>query len=131
MSSEASTSEATVLLVEDQDNEREMLAGILRMHGYSVVTAHDGINAMEYLENNEPPEFVLVDMQMPRCDGAEVVRQIRESERLSDLSVYVVSGQQKEDYKIGSDVDHWFVKPVDPRSLLISMSDIGSRNGAI
>ena len=126
---EAPRSEATVLLVEDQDNEREMLAGILRMHGYSVATAHDGLSALEYLENNEPPEFVLVDMQMPGCDGAEVVRQIRESERLSRLSIYVVSGQQEENYEIASDVDHWFMKPVDPRRLLNSMSDVGARNG--
>jgi carbon storage regulator CsrA len=127
LSSDEVHREATVLLVEDQANEREMLAGILRMHGYSVATAHDGISALEYLENNEPPEFVLVDIQMPGCDGAEVVRQIRESERLSELSVYVVSGQQKEDYKISNDVDHWFMKPVDPKRLLNSMSDVGSR----
>lgn len=130
-SEESRQSEATVLLVEDQDNEREMLAGILRMHGYSVATAHDGTSALEYLEGNEPPEFVLVDMQLPGCNGDEIVRQIRGSQRLSSLSVYVVSGQQKEDYQISSDVDHWFMKPVDPRSLLDSMNLAGSQDEAI
>ena len=70
-------------------------------------------------------------MQLPGCNGDEIVRQIRGSQRLSSLSVYVVSGQQKEDYQISSDVDHWFMKPVDPRSLLDSMNLAGSQDEAI
>ena len=118
-----SVEDASVLVVEDQANEREMLAGILRMNGYSVVTVGDGVEALEYLEDNEPPAFVLVDIQMPRCDGATVVRQIRESERLSDVRVYVVSGLSEKDCALPSEkVDCWHVKPVNPQHLIATMS---------
>ena len=123
----ADSSAATVLVVEDQANEREMLAGILRMNGYQVSTAGDGVEALEYLEANAPPAFVLVDMQMPRCDGAAVIRQIRESARLSGSQVYVVSGcNEKETNVRASDVDAWHIKPVNPRLLLDSMSGISA-----
>ena len=112
----------SVLLVEDQENEREMLAGILRMHGYQVITANDGVEAIDFLNQNDPPAFVLVDMRMPRGDGASVVRQIRDSSRLSGIRVYVVSGCSENECDLGDDiVDSWHMKPVNPRTLIDSM----------
>ena len=113
----------TVLLIEDQDNEREMLAGILRMSGYQVMTAKDGIDALDFLDSNEAPTFVLVDMQMPRCDGAEFVQKIRQSKKHADLRVYVVSGTSEEECGLDRDeVEGWHTKPVDPVRLLESMT---------
>lgn len=67
----------TVLIVEDDDNEREMLAGFLRLQGYTVVSVRDGAEALEYLREHKDPSVVLVDMNMPRCSGGEMVRQLR------------------------------------------------------
>jgi len=118
-----SVENASVLVVEDQPNEREMLAGILRMNGYSVVTVNDGVEAIEYLEDNTPPAFVLVDLQMPRCDGAGVVRQIRESERLANVRVYVVSGLSEKECTLPTEkVDGWHLKPVNPQRLIETMN---------
>ena len=52
------------LLVEDSENEREMLAGFLRLHGYDVTTVVDGVEAMEFLESNEKPDLILIDMNL-------------------------------------------------------------------
>ena len=123
---------ASVLVVEDQANEREMLAGILRMNGYSVVTVNDGVEALEYLEDNQPPAFVLVDIEMPRCDGASVVRQIRKSQRLDDVRVYVVSGLSAKECALPSEeVDGWHVKPVNPQHLIETMSITGAQQDAV
>jgi len=114
---------AFVLVVEDQANERELLAGILRMNGYRVATASDGIEALEYLENNGAPEFIVVDMHLPRCNGEELVQQIRKSSELAGVRVYVVSGSEKEECNLAQDtIDGWYTKPLEPQKLLGAMT---------
>lgn len=111
----------TVLIVEDEDNEREMLAGFLRLQGYSVVALQDGAEALGYLESHAPPSAVLVDMNMPRCTGGDMVRILRESKRHSGVRVFAISGSTPEenDLKIGEGgVDRWFRKPLNPQFLV-------------
>src|SRR5690606_16388530 len=59
----------TALLVEDNDNERHLLAGYLKMVGFEAVTAENGMAALDYLASHERPDVVLLDMLMPECDG--------------------------------------------------------------
>lgn len=115
--------DAFVLVVEDQENERELLAGILRMNGYLVATASDGVEALEYLEKHGAPAFILVDMEMPRCDGEELVRKIRESVELAGVRVYVISGSDENEYDVVSgSVSKWYTKPLEPSTLISEMS---------
>ena len=112
------------LLVEDEANEREMLAGILRMKGYDVVTASDGIEALNYLEGHEPPDVVLIDMRMPRQDGPTTIRKIRADHRYDKTKVFAVSGLQPPEAGIDTQrdgVNRWFCKPLNPRSLVDAM----------
>lgn len=112
------------LLVEDEANEREMLAGILRMKGYDVVTAGDGIEALNYLEDHEPPDVVLIDMRMPRQDGPTTIRKIRASARYDKTKVFAVSGSLPPEVGIDTErdrVNRWFCKPLNPRSLVDAM----------
>src|SRR5207248_3517650 len=105
------------LLVEDNANERELLAQFLRLGGFEVDTAGDGADALDYLRARGKPDVVLMDMSMPRCDGATTVREIRRNEALAGLKIIAVSGHLPEEYDLrpgpGS-VDRWFSKPVDP-----------------
>ena len=64
------------LVVEDDQNQRELLAGLLRLNGLDVDTANDGCDALDYLRGSRP-DVVLLDMGLPRCDGATTVRTIR------------------------------------------------------
>ncbi|TWT77886.1 Alkaline phosphatase synthesis transcriptional regulatory protein PhoP [Posidoniimonas polymericola] len=108
------------LVVDDNDNERELLAGFLRMCGYGVQTARDGLEAIELLRSGERPAFMLIDMQMPRCDGARLLKMIRERKEWAKITLFVISGNSAEDYGPGSadGCTGWFQKPLDPRRIV-------------
>ncbi|HVC95546.1 MAG TPA: response regulator [Pirellulales bacterium] len=113
------------LLVEDNRNERELLAGFLRMSGFDVATAGDGADALDYLAAEGRPDVVLMDMIMPRCDGPTTVRRIRSNPRWDGLKIFAVSGQQPNEVPLEcgpAGVDGWFAKPVDPRTLVRELS---------
>jgi carbon storage regulator CsrA len=109
------------LLVEDSVNERQLLAGYLRTSGFQMETAGDGGAALDYLSCQDRPDFVLLDMQMPHCDGATFLRRIRRNPSFDRLKVFAVSGSSPADWNIPTGpegVDRWFEKPVDPRLLV-------------
>jgi carbon storage regulator CsrA len=111
----------SALVVEDNANERELLAHFLRGAGLEVSTAGDGLDALDYLRNRPRPDVVLLDMAMPRCDGPTTVRAIRRDPVYAGIKIVAVSGHQPDEYDLGvgpAGVDHWFRKPVDPRELL-------------
>jgi len=116
--------QSTALLVEDEPNEREMLAGFLRMNGYQVATAGDGLEAFEYLESNEKPSVILIDMRMPRCDGATTIRRIRENPAFDGVKIFAISGSTPEENGLeqGGEVNRWFTKPLNPRSLVDALA---------
>jgi carbon storage regulator CsrA len=109
------------LLVEDDSNERELLAGFLRMAGVDVATAGDGTDALDYLRGQEHPDVVLLDMVLPRCDGPTTVREIRRNPALAGMKIFAVTGHPPERFGLergGAGVDRWFHKPLNPEALL-------------
>ena len=115
----------TALLVDDDANEREMLAGFLRMHSYKVATASDGQEAIDYLESNEQPSIVLMDMRMPRCDGPTTIRRIRQNPAFDETKIYGLSGSTAEEagIKLSEEgVSGWFTKPLKPNQLVNAMA---------
>jgi carbon storage regulator CsrA len=110
-----------VLLVEDDTNERELLSGILRMNGFTVDTAEDGLEAIGYLNNHEMPDGVLMDMRMPRLDGPKTITAIRGTATYSDLKLFAVSATDPNEMGVSTGpqgIDRWFSKPLDPTSLV-------------
>lgn len=67
----------SILVVDDDESIRDMVASVLRSAGYSVRAAADGESALAALEA-EPPALILLDMRMPRVDGREFARRVRE-----------------------------------------------------
>lgn len=110
-----------LLVVDDEDNERELLAGLLRLHGFHVDVACNGAEAIDFLGHNEIPDFVLLDMKMPQADGPTTLRQIRADDRLTQLKVFAVSGTSPEDCGIENGCAGWFPKPLDPERLIQAM----------
>jgi carbon storage regulator CsrA len=110
-----------LLLVEDDANERELLAGVLRMSGYEVATADDGGAALEHLHaSKHRPDAVLLDMRLPRISGRETICQIRRNPEYRNLKVFAVTGSDQAEVgvTIGPDgVDRWFSKPINPEQL--------------
>lgn len=108
-----------VLLVEDQDNERELLATCLRLGGVEVTTAANGREAFDRLHDADLPDLVLLDMRMPDVDGPTLLKAIRDDIRLHNLRVFAVSGSSRSEF--GSNplpLDGWFSKPVRIDALL-------------
>ena len=110
-----------LLIVEDSDNERNLMAYLLASQGFDVHVARDGAEALEQLRMwGTMPDFVLMDMQMPLSNGLQALHNIREDERLSTLKVFAVTGSPRvfEDEPVGRGWDGWFSKPVDVAKLV-------------
>ncbi|MEM9826650.1 MAG: response regulator [Planctomycetota bacterium] len=119
------------LLVEDDDNERELLAGFLELCGYHVDAVGDGIEAMDYLEKQQRPDLVLLDMNMPRMDGPATVSAIRKHPEYDDIKLFVVSGSDASDFTAAEDfsgVDCWFSKPINPAAFADNLHEELSRS---
>jgi carbon storage regulator CsrA len=112
------------LLVEDDANECELLAGFLRLAGIDVDTAGDGLDALRQLERNPRPDIVLLDMILPRCDGPTTVRAIRAEPRWAGLRIFGMTGANPHDFNLPEGpegVDRWFPKPLKPEALLAEL----------
>lgn len=118
------------LIVEDNANERELLAIFLRTAGLDVDTASDGTDALDYLHSQGRPDVVLLDMGLPRCDGPTTVREIRRDPACAGLKIFAVTGHAREEFDLHSGpagVDRWFYKPVDPSALVVGLNqELGS-----
>jgi CheY-like chemotaxis protein len=114
------------LLVEDDENERELLGGFLRLSGFDVTLTCDGRDALDYLSLHAPPDIVLLDMLMPRCDGASFVREVRSTAALSKLKLFAVSATDPSSLGVPTGVggiDRWLPKPVDVEYLVHAVAD--------
>ncbi len=115
------TTRHRALVVEDDRNECELLAGFLRLAGLDVHTAGDGADALDYLRQRGKPDVVLLDMFMPRCDGPTTVRTIRRDPTFADLTIFGLTGADIEKFDLAEGpggIDRWFRKPLDPQVLL-------------
>jgi len=83
-------SRRTILLVEDHADIREAIRLLLTLEGYEVVAAEDGISAICLLRQCRP-DLILTDLMMPEMDGRELIRCVRELDRLSALPIVAFS----------------------------------------
>jgi CheY-like chemotaxis protein len=81
-----------ILIVDDSEDIATSLACLLRQHGYATEWACDGVAAMERLGREPVPALVVLDYQMPRADGIEVLRFIRSLPITATLPVVMMSG---------------------------------------
>ncbi len=116
----APVSRRRVLVVDDNDDAAEALGMMLRMIGHEVRTAHDGLEGVEAAESFRP-HVVLLDLGMPRLNGYEACRRIREQEGGKEVFVVALTGWgQEEDRRRTREAgfNEHFVKPVDPATLV-------------
>jgi chemosensory pili system protein ChpA (sensor histidine kinase/response regulator) len=110
-----------VLVVDDSLTVRRVTQRLLEREGYRVQLAKDGMDAMEKLAGEELPAVVLSDIEMPRMDGFDLVRNMRADSRLSALPVIMITSriaQKHRDYAQELGVDHYLGKPYDEELLL-------------
>ena len=82
----------SVLVVEDDVEERELLGDYLRRNDFTVRTAPNGAEAIEMIEEGMTPNVILTDLIMPGVLGTSVVDYVRSDERLRDVTIAIVTG---------------------------------------
>ena len=108
-----------ILVVDDDKNTRMLFRAVLESGGYTVFTAGDGQEALELLDRHHV-DLVVLDVMMPRMDGYEFTRTLREGN--SSLPVLMVSAKQlpadkKKGFLVGT--DDYMTKPVDEEEMLL------------
>lgn len=109
-----------VLVVDDSLTVRRVTQRLLTRAGYRVSTAKDGLDALERLAE-ERPAVLLSDIEMPRMDGFDLVRNVRADARLAGLPVIMITSriaQKHRDYATELGVDHYLGKPYGEEELL-------------
>ena len=120
----------TILLVEDNEDNRDMLSRRLEMNGYEVVLAVDGEEGVE-MASSEAPDLILMDMSLPLMDGWEATRRIKADEATSSIPVIAftanaMSGDREKALAAGC--DDYDTKPVEMQRLLGKIEALLARN---
>lgn len=108
---------ATILIVEDEFDIRELLQAYLENEGYTVLTAADGDEALERFHETAP-DLVLLDILLPGADGFTVCRAIREVSDLPVIMLTALGGEQSELKGFDLRVDDYIAKPFSMPVLL-------------
>lgn len=108
-----------ILLVDDEKDIVEFLQYNLEQEGFSVISAYDGEEALGRL--SEKPDLVILDVMMPRLDGFEVLRRIRNKPGFENLPVIFLTAKSAENDEIqGLEIgaDDFIRKPISPKKLI-------------
>jgi CheY-like chemotaxis protein len=83
-----------LMLVDDDEDIREVVRLFLEIDGYRVTTATDGVDALEQLKTCERPSLILLDLMMPRMDGEQFMKTLRTSP-FGNIPVVIMSGYRE------------------------------------
>jgi two-component system cell cycle response regulator DivK len=114
-----------ILVIEDQEDNRQILRDLLGNAGYELVEAADGEQALAaYAEQR--PDLILMDIQLPEIDGYEATRRIRAIPELAKVPIiavtsYALSGDEVKTREAGC--DGYVAKPFSPRQLLAKVRE--------
>ena len=113
-------SQPTVMVVDDSLTVRKITGRLLEREGYRVVTAKDGVDALEQLLTLRP-DVIIADIEMPRMDGFDLTRNIRADLRLKAVPIIMITSRTAEKHKRYAEeigVNHYLGKPYDEDLLL-------------
>ena len=112
-----------VMIVDDSVTVRKVTSRLLERQGYDIVTAKDGVDAIEQLENVRP-DLMLLDIEMPRMDGFEVTNLVRHHDIHRDLPIIMITsrtGEKHRERAFSLGVTHYMGKPFQEAELLANI----------
>ena len=115
----ADTQQPVVLVADDEEDILELIVFRLEHSGYTVLQAHDGAEALE-LARSAQPDLAVLDVMMPKMDGFELTRRLREDEATSRMPIILLTARTQEaDIQRGFDAgaDDYIRKPFSPQEL--------------
>lgn len=118
------TARASILIIEDYSDTRELLATLLQRQGYNVIEAEDGVEGL-LKAGWLYPDLIIMDLSLPEMDGVEAARRIHAQAKLSQIPIFVVSAYLtdavKADVRAAGCVEI-FSKPFDAEALLAKIT---------
>jgi chemosensory pili system protein ChpA (sensor histidine kinase/response regulator) len=120
------------LVVDDSITVRRVTQRLLERNGMRVLTARDGLDAVAMLQDNVP-DVILLDIEMPRMDGYEVAAHVRNDARLKDVPIIMITSRVGEKHRaraIELGVDDYLGKPYQEAELLDAISPLVERRRA-
>ncbi|MBP7865830.1 MAG: response regulator [Acidobacteria bacterium] len=120
---------AKILVVEDNPQNRLLVADLLRWHGYEVLEARDGEEGIR-LAREHLPNLILMDIQMPLLSGLEAARTLRSDPLTAHIKIVAVTsmamkGDREKIVEVG--LDDYIPKPVDTRRLPVLIREVLER----
>jgi chemosensory pili system protein ChpA (sensor histidine kinase/response regulator) len=116
----AAKQSSLVMVVDDSVTVRKVTTRLLERNGYDVITAKDGVDAIALLQDQKP-DIMLLDIEMPRMDGFEVATLVRHDERLKDVPIIMITsrtGQKHKERALSIGVNEYLGKPFQESDLL-------------
>ena len=118
--------EKKILIVDDCGTTRKLLSYIVRERGYKILSASNGIEALEMMAKN-PVDLVLTDLNMPQMDGLELSKNLRQNDAYKELPIIMVTTEAGEaDVKKGLEagVNTYLTKPISPQRLVYEIEKL-------
>ena len=116
----------TVMIVDDSVTVRKVTSRLMERQGWKVVTAKDGLDAVEQLQDIYP-DIVLLDIEMPKMDGFEVLRTARRDARLKNLPIIMITSRTGEKHKqqaFALGVNAYLGKPFQEAGLMSTIEEV-------
>ena len=113
-----------ILVVDDEARMRKLVADFLVREGYEVLEAGDGEKAMDIFYAEKDIALIILDVMMPRMDGWQVLREIRESSQVPVIMLTARSDEKDELKGFDLGVDEYVTKPFSPRTLVARVEAI-------
>lgn len=122
----------TILLVEDDRNVRTALSMLLKRDGHHCIQASNGRLALEVLEDNPDVALIVTDLNMPELSGAQLIDQVRETDRHSQIPILAISGGETKEHsskRLTDGPSRLVLKPVSRTLLLSEVQSLLNRSG--
>jgi len=119
----------SILVVEDQEDNRRILRDLLTNSGFEIIETTDGLAGVQAAKKHRP-NLILMDIQLPGIDGYEATRRIKADPELTEIPIiavtsYALTGDDQKAFKAGC--DDYVAKPFSPRLLLAKIEHYLSR----
>ncbi len=111
-------SKTKILIVDDESRMRKLLRDFLEREGYQILEAGDGLEAMDLFYANKDIDLIILDVMMPRMDGWQVCREVREYSKVPIMMLTARAEEQSELKGFELGVDEYVAKPFSPKILV-------------
>ena len=108
-----------ILIADDSPTIRKFVSFSLKAHGFEVLAACDGMEAVELLPN-QVIDLIITDLNMPNMDGFELIKAIRENENNKNIPIIILSslsGNEEIERGLNVGANSYIVKPFDPKRI--------------